>query len=494
MGFNCQSVHNPSEIERVIEKVQPSLLTYRTENCSPPVTKRWHELSPNSILMGMDGAYVDRPEKNVLDGDLVVMAKRDVESFARWRDSGFPNLWKLWNEPHIEQGLQYRRRLNEYTTAALSVAPQYDIALAIFNFSVGWPSVSVLDAEDWWGDFASSIQCCGPWDYAVVHEYWSHRGPAFDWPYLAGRHYQYPYDVPLLIGECGIDDATMNHNANEGWKKSGISKADYLAQLAWYASAVSPKVWGIAGFLLDYQNNTWDDFDLLPLCEELKAHDWDKPVPTPELLVSPRFTNPTEGPVTQLFGLTDYARANPGVYAPMPGHNGIDFGAGTGTQVVAVANGTVCAVEQWGNSYGWHVKINHKWGQTIYAHLSRIDVQLQQQVTAGERIGAVGSTGFSTGPHLHFGLRIPGQRNPAYNDWINPAPYLSLGSVLPESPITPEPTVPSGPVVPASAAWIKDARWNAEQAVRDLEQLAKGLELVRARLLDNVAAPLSARE
>ncbi len=89
-------------------------------------------------------------------------------------------------------------------------------------------------------------------------------------------------------------------------------------------------------------------------------------------------------------------------------HNGIDIAAPTGTPVVASARGTVTHAGPMG-SFGLLVVVSHG-GKviTLYAHLSSIDVARGQEVAVGRRVGAVGSTGRSTGPHLHFELRRDG--------------------------------------------------------------------------------------
>src|SRR5215210_7049877 len=89
-------------------------------------------------------------------------------------------------------------------------------------------------------------------------------------------------------------------------------------------------------------------------------------------------------------------------------HTGLDFPAATGTPVAAAGRGCVESVG-WDAGYGRLVVIRHRLGMTSwYAHLSRIDVPRGRCVVAGDRIGAVGSTGRSTGPHLHFELRLRG--------------------------------------------------------------------------------------
>ncbi len=98
-------------------------------------------------------------------------------------------------------------------------------------------------------------------------------------------------------------------------------------------------------------------------------------------------------------------------------HTGIDFGAAMGTPIYAIANGKVEFAGQRGG-YGNAVIVNHGGGKsTLYGHASKIYVREGQQVTRGQMVAAVGSTGMSTAPHLHFEIRV--------NDKpINPRPYL----------------------------------------------------------------------
>ena len=96
-------------------------------------------------------------------------------------------------------------------------------------------------------------------------------------------------------------------------------------------------------------------------------------------------------------------------------HPGIDIGASSGSPIVAAASGTVLYAGRRG-SYGNTVMIDHGNGVvTLYAHQvsGGIRVSGGQHVNKGERIGAVGSTGNSTGPHLHFEVRVNGAaKNP----------------------------------------------------------------------------------
>jgi murein DD-endopeptidase MepM/ murein hydrolase activator NlpD len=90
-------------------------------------------------------------------------------------------------------------------------------------------------------------------------------------------------------------------------------------------------------------------------------------------------------------------------------HLGVDYAAPTGTPVRTIGDGVV-SFAGWQNGYGNIIEIQHKDNQlTKFAHLSRIDVRVGQKVSQGDFIGAVGSTGASTGPHLHFEFRVKGE-------------------------------------------------------------------------------------
>jgi len=91
-------------------------------------------------------------------------------------------------------------------------------------------------------------------------------------------------------------------------------------------------------------------------------------------------------------------------------HLGVDYGAPKGTTVRNVGDGTVTTAG-WMNGFGNVVQIQHSGGRsTVYAHLSRIDVKKGQHVLQGQQVGAVGMTGWATGPHLHFEFRVNGQQ------------------------------------------------------------------------------------
>ncbi|HRQ49814.1 MAG TPA: M23 family metallopeptidase [Agriterribacter sp.] len=94
------------------------------------------------------------------------------------------------------------------------------------------------------------------------------------------------------------------------------------------------------------------------------------------------------------------------VYKTVKMHAGLDFAAPQGTPIYATADGVVRLAGNTGNGYGNHVIINHGYGyETLYGHQYRIKAKVGQKVKRGELIGWVGSTGKSTGPHLHYEVR-----------------------------------------------------------------------------------------
>lgn len=120
--------------------------------------------------------------------------------------------------------------------------------------------------------------------------------------------------------------------------------------------------------------------------------------------------------ITQHFG---------GMYSGEP-HKGLDIGVPEGTPIYAATDGKVTVAndyDSWGYSWGYYVKINHSSvHDTLYAHMSRVAVTEGQYVKQGDLIGYVGSTGNSSGPHLHFELYLDGTR-------VDPEPYIGTDAL-----------------------------------------------------------------
>lgn len=122
---------------------------------------------------------------------------------------------------------------------------------------------------------------------------------------------------------------------------------------------------------------------------------------------------PASGRITSNFG----TRTSP-TKGASSNHQGIDVGAPTGSNIIAAAGGTV-VVSTYSYSAGNYVMINHGGGvYTVYMHASKLLCKVGDTVKQGQVIAKVGSTGYSTGPHLHFGIRVNGT-------YVNPSKYVS---------------------------------------------------------------------
>ena len=149
-------------------------------------------------------------------------------------------------------------------------------------------------------------------------------------------------------------------------------------------------------------------------------------------------------PFSGSFPITlDFGEAWPPLYTHESPHQGIDYGTPIGTPILASADGTVTVVKDLPNGYGKYIMLQHEGGyQTIYAHLSTFAVRIGQEVSKGDIIGYSGSSGNSTGPHLHFEMRNQGVR-------IDPKPIMQ--SVVDTHPINPTPTVQNPEFEPVRA-------------------------------------------
>ncbi len=142
---------------------------------------------------------------------------------------------------------------------------------------------------------------------------------------------------------------------------------------------------------------------------------------TPERLWRGPMVRPNGGQVRSPYGVRRYYN---GVFAQDYYHRGVDYAASTGSPVRSPAAGRIALVGRVTEGFELHgntIGIDHGQGVlSIMIHLSRIDVQEGQRVEAGQVIGAVGSTGASTGPHLHWGLYVHGLS-------VDPEPWRQRG-------------------------------------------------------------------
>ena len=127
---------------------------------------------------------------------------------------------------------------------------------------------------------------------------------------------------------------------------------------------------------------------------------------------------PSRMPLESATLTSDYGMRTHPILGGRRNHKGVDLAAPSGTPVYATADGMVGRAD-WYSSYGLYVQIEHGAElETRYAHLSQIAVAAGDRVRKGDLIGYVGTTGRSTGPHLHYEVRVAG-------DAVNPLPYMA---------------------------------------------------------------------
>ena len=143
-------------------------------------------------------------------------------------------------------------------------------------------------------------------------------------------------------------------------------------------------------------------------------------------MTTSRVAIPSRMPVEGVRLTSDFGMRTHPVLGGRRGHKGVDLAGPVGTPVIATADAVVSKAE-WFSSYGLYVSLEHGAEiQTRYGHMSRLNVYAGQRVRKGDVIGYIGSTGRSTGPHLHYEVRIAGLA-------VNPVPYMqaeSFGTTL----------------------------------------------------------------
>lgn len=154
------------------------------------------------------------------------------------------------------------------------------------------------------------------------------------------------------------------------------------------------------------------EFDLVDAFKKLQ---------TPQKFWNGPFLRPNAGEITTIYGVRRYYN---GEFAEDYYHRGVDYAGPYGSQVIAPAAGRVALIGRESQGFKVHgniIGIDHGQGVTsVFLHLSRINVKEGDMVKAGQVIGALGSTGASTGPHLHWGLYVHGLS-------VDPVPWRTQG-------------------------------------------------------------------
>lgn len=388
---------------------------------------------PGAIVYGR--TYLEDNASNAL----VLMGEAGAELwYAKFKDqyerATYIDAWASPNEPPVDTLLK-RQMLTRFLIRFGQLMHAAGYKVIGFNFSVWWPDLGTAM------DFAPALPYL---DFCGFHEY-GYPSMRTDMPGRKCLHYRTvraewlaggveEKDIPpFIIDESGEDDGQKH-----GWKTASKTEPVYLADLQWYADEVAKDAYVLAFCVFTAGPQGWGDFEVTETLGKAIASPtaFVSPVvplpPTPARLIQPLLAWPLGtvvlGTITQRFG------ENPANYAVfgLIGHNGLDIGVPIGTPVYASHAGQAWVYTDTGlkGGYGQVVEI---WDpqiasgsafKTIYAHLSDWAVADHVHVEAGQLIGHTGSTGNSTGPHIHFGIKLLQGRNTGYLNWTDPAPYL----------------------------------------------------------------------
>lgn len=503
--FNFE--HDRREDWDWLEAWEPAVVHFmfqgqHTDPASVSVDKirRIHEVCSSAQILLRCWDVDDRSgaAKRAMVANAGAEAKKQIEWWAavvdRASSSGVPRdlmLAGMNNEtdPEMDPALFI------YTDHALDLATPLDLRLGVGVFSVGRPpkigeaSIDMAFFSQWQDKILANNGCL------VLNEYFQREGirgvwidkegkERHDYGNLIGRHKEWPMRVPIIIGEWGIEGLLYNRFPSQKYGHSGWhnfpewTPTRYADEYVTCVQTADERVIGTCGFISDNadKEGTWKSFDMLEAYPELLARKHlcvrsDEAVPpaggsftvnlplvvgvTPgQLSVMPELVHPIADPdrrrVTQWFGEEDKRYFDMG----MQGHNGIDFACPMNSTIRAVADGIVLQSNRM-ETYGLVIKLVHPWGESVYAHCNTLVVEDGDVVRAGQSIAYSGNSGISTGPHLHFGLRIfPYTRGWPFDGFSDPAPYLSGGVA---------------PVVPAEKVEVSRAMIEAAAAEFDLD-------------------------
>lgn len=428
----------------------------------------WGAFRPASLKL-FEGSWNDwafcEELKRVLPKDCIILARDHPLSEQKddmWRDPvgtgrRHANEWKekvdrgqYWmetersyflgiNEPDATNG--DRGAIDRYTVAFLDTLRSHGLKGGAFNFSTGHPRThdGTATGRPDYSVFENSHQAIVRGRHiAVMHIYGTAEEPLVPGHFDRIRHCPWT-DVTWVIGECGIDQHVIGGGAHTGYLWAMEHPGEYPAWLERLIRGTNDlRIHSWQPFTWDF-HHPWASFDVRAVNAQMI--DWkyegmpvysggNTPQPEPEPVPSTgQLVHPLPGArITQRF------YQNPAAYARfgLPGHNGTDFGAAQGTPIRAVADGAVAWVGV-DSDYGNYVRILHPdlGIHSFYAHLYGVNVRQYQSVKAGDVIGTVGSTGNSTGPHLHLEIRLD-EKDSEYSGYSQTTP-MPKGRIDPET-------------------------------------------------------------
>lgn len=276
-----------------LKRLQPTVLLVMDGG---DVDYRWvRENLPNTTVLARDWALSEQHD-DMLRAP-VETGKRHAQEWNRHADRlGFDRAKTLVlgiNEPRVwEAGVSEALRL--YTIALCEEAAKLQLRVGAMQLGVGWPGNVGPDTPPNWNPWAGVEDAILNGNHALVlHEYWADSGPAENWGWWAGRSLKCPWNVPIVIGEAGLDMfvRSATFEGNRGWQ-GHFGPERYAADLVEYTKrmSVDSRFMGCAVFTCDFANGEWWSFDVEPAYNAILS----TPIPvveptkpTPPVVVDP---------------------------------------------------------------------------------------------------------------------------------------------------------------------------------------------------------------
>lgn len=285
LGVYWSVMHRRPQDYAFFEALQPSVI--KIMDGGPPDYAWVRQHLPHTLILARDWALSEQHE-DMLKDPTGTGIRHANEWWQHSERLGFDRAQTLVlgiNEPRVwEPGVP--QALREYTIALCNRGAQLGLRVGAMQLSVGWPNNNGSDTPpNWslWDGVDTAIRACH--GALICHEYWADSGPAENWGWWAGRSLKCPWDVPIVIGECGIDmyvkDASVAHETR-GWRGRKSPEA-YAAELAEYTGRMNAdnRFAGCCVFAADFANREWASFDIEPAYHAILA----APIPdyTPEM-------------------------------------------------------------------------------------------------------------------------------------------------------------------------------------------------------------------
>jgi murein DD-endopeptidase MepM/ murein hydrolase activator NlpD len=436
LGLHVIPVHGRQEDVDYAAAVNPSVIKF--VDADQHRVLQYAERVPGAVLFLRDWALSEQKEDMRRDPEGT--GKRHAEEWLAKLSGQFSAVPRSRvvvsgiNEPEVWVDFS----VVPYTVAFLNRLSAGGVKGAALNLSVGWPANNGENRPPDWEPYAPVLGAIKNGNhYLCVHEYWDERGVGYNWGWWAGRVNRCPWNVPIIIGECGIDKYVADPSVTphkRGWQ--GWITADmYASQVKEYLHRLDERVVAATVYTTDY-SHPWQSFDTFPASKALSQVYVEQgkgyaSIPTEP---QPAIRNVVHPLPRSL--LTQHWGENGDIYAKFGlwGHNGTDYAASQGAPVRCAAEGVVAWVD-YDEDYGYYVRVNHQHlgVDTFYAHLSKVAVNKGEKLLATSIVGFVGSTGNSTGPHLHFEVRMRDSNNAGYakstpmpKGRIDPETWLAL--------------------------------------------------------------------